>query len=231
MSLLDCGCGPGAITLDLAEAVSPGQVVGIDNQERQVDTARGHAAERGSSNVRFQVASIYELPFEATSFDAVFIHAVLEHLSELLKALIEVHRVLRVGGIVGIRHGDWDGMLSTPSRAILKRGMDLYERAWKEGGGDPRFGKHQKRLLREAGFSRIQASASYECADTPEAIRLWTEPFVGRLTKSTFVERVLEEGWADKKTLQEMAAAFQDIWQHPDAFLSMAWCEAVGWKE
>src|SRR5215467_1957963 len=63
MSLLDCGCGGGAITLDLAQIVAPGQVVGIDTDASQLELARTLAAERGATNVRFESASVYDLPF------------------------------------------------------------------------------------------------------------------------------------------------------------------------
>src|SRR5947209_19784679 len=62
MSLLDCGCGVGSITLDLAERVAPGQVVGVDLDEGQLAMARVEAERRGLANVRFEVASIYDLP-------------------------------------------------------------------------------------------------------------------------------------------------------------------------
>ena len=39
-------------------------------------------ARREALNVEFRTASVYELPFEDQSFDAVFSHALLEHLSD-----------------------------------------------------------------------------------------------------------------------------------------------------
>src|SRR5512142_1845750 len=84
MRLLDCGCGPGSITCGLAGIVAPGGVVGIDLYAKALDAAQS------VSNVRFQAASVYELPFPDGSFDAVFSHAVLEHLAEPLKALAEM---------------------------------------------------------------------------------------------------------------------------------------------
>jgi ubiquinone/menaquinone biosynthesis C-methylase UbiE len=50
MNVLDCGCGPGAISIGLAEAVGPnGQVTGIDFAESQIAIAQAHSA----SNLRF----------------------------------------------------------------------------------------------------------------------------------------------------------------------------------
>jgi len=47
MQVLDVGCGPGSITLGMAEVVAPGEVVGIDLQPTQIEQARALAVERG----------------------------------------------------------------------------------------------------------------------------------------------------------------------------------------
>ena len=99
MRLLDCGCGPGTITCDLAGIVAPAEVVGIDFDPKQVDTAVAHAAQEGVTNARFQTANVYALPFPDGSFDAVFSHALVDHLSEPLKAIKEMRRVRARGRI------------------------------------------------------------------------------------------------------------------------------------
>ena len=53
MSVLDVGCGPGSITIELAKAVSPGTVVGIDIDPAAVQLARKSAADAGVSNISF----------------------------------------------------------------------------------------------------------------------------------------------------------------------------------
>ncbi len=87
MHILDCGSGSGSITLDLACLVAPGQVVGIDIDESEVERARALAGERGANNVRFQTDNVYNLPFANTAFDVVFSNALFDHLSEPLVAL------------------------------------------------------------------------------------------------------------------------------------------------
>jgi ubiquinone/menaquinone biosynthesis C-methylase UbiE len=72
MKVLDCGCGPGAISVGIAEAVGPaGHVTGVDFGESQIEVAKA----RARPNLTFRVASIYELPFEDGTFDLVFSHA------------------------------------------------------------------------------------------------------------------------------------------------------------
>ena len=58
-NLLDCGIGPGTITVGLAETVAPGHVVGIDIEPIQIKRAEAYAAEFGITNIRFQVGSVY----------------------------------------------------------------------------------------------------------------------------------------------------------------------------
>jgi ubiquinone/menaquinone biosynthesis C-methylase UbiE len=90
MELLDCGCGEGTITLDLAELVVPGQVVGVDLAPGAIEQARQLANDRGVGNVRFEAGSVYALPFPDASFDAVFSHALFEHLTDKPQALREI---------------------------------------------------------------------------------------------------------------------------------------------
>ena len=52
--VLDVGCGPGTITVDLAARVPDGQVTGIDAADGVLDTARQEAQRRGQENVRFE---------------------------------------------------------------------------------------------------------------------------------------------------------------------------------
>lgn len=78
MSLLDCGCGPGTITLDFASIVAPGEVVGVDVEPSQLRFAWAQPADRETSNTRFSLADLYALPFSDSTFDAAFLHGVLE---------------------------------------------------------------------------------------------------------------------------------------------------------
>src|SRR5205085_4499604 len=72
MRLLDCGCGPGSITLDLAEVIAPEMAFGVDREPSQIALAHALAARRGMANARFGAADVYELPFPDASFDAAF---------------------------------------------------------------------------------------------------------------------------------------------------------------
>lgn len=160
MRALDVDRGPGSITLGLAEAVVPGEVIGIDFQRSQVTQAQVLSTGRMITNARFEIADAYLLPFPDGSFDAVFAHAVLWHLRELVQALRQMRRVLRPGGIAGIRECDWGGRIHSPTTPLLGKWYDLTVRIRQHNGGEPFRGRHGSRLLLEAGFARTEASVS-----------------------------------------------------------------------
>jgi SAM-dependent methyltransferase len=230
MSLLDCGCGPGTNTVSLAQAVAPGAVVGVDIGESQIELARSLAAGKGVSNVTFDVGDICALPFPDASFDAAFAHTVLQHLKDPLKALREIARVLKPGGLVGVREEDQGSLIIAPHDPLVNQWIHLYYRFWQYGGGDPFLARQHRRLLRECGFTRIRATASTECWADAEATESRGE-LIARLTlEPVFADQVIALGWADGATLEQMAAAIRTWGRHPDAFFAWVCCEAVGWK-
>src|SRR5215475_1585670 len=101
--ILDCGCGPGSITVGLAKWAPDGQTVGIDLGADQLDEARALARDLGIENITFRQADIFDLPFEDDSFDVVFSQTVLYHIPNTEKAIAEIKRVLRPGGLVALR--------------------------------------------------------------------------------------------------------------------------------
>jgi SAM-dependent methyltransferase len=228
MRLLDCGCGPGTITVGLAEIVAPGEVVGIDVDEAALEQAQ--TAQKDRANVHFEYGNLYSLPFPNSTFDAVFSHAVLEHLGEPANALSEMYRILKPGGVIGIRLPDWDGLLLAPPDPLLHQTFELVERFRKQNGGDMRRGKHLPSLLRQAGFTRVYTSASYECHGTVESTRSfisrWQIPGAGPVTE----EQWIRLGLADRETLERMRDAWKQWAESPDAFLARPFCEAVAWK-
>ena len=119
LSVLDCGCGPGSITLDIAQHIGDGQVVGVDYAESQIKVARAIAGVRQCKNARFHKSDVYSLSFEDQSFDCIFSHALFEHLADPVRALRELLRVLKPGGVIGVCSPDWEGfVLSPPSDAL-----------------------------------------------------------------------------------------------------------------
>src|SRR4051794_38187755 len=80
LRLLDVGCGPGTLTVDLARRVAPtGEVVGVDLSAAVVAEAAAHATSERVGNVTFQAGDFRALDLPEQSFDVVHAHQVLQH--------------------------------------------------------------------------------------------------------------------------------------------------------
>jgi SAM-dependent methyltransferase len=205
--VLDIGCGPGTITVDLAARVPDGQVTGIDAAQDVLATARQEADRRGQPNVRFETGDVYHLAFADGTFDVVHAHQVLQHLSDPVAALTEMRRVCRPGGLIAARDGDYGGMFWFPEDPELTEWQALYRNVARALGGEPDAGRRMLCWARAAGFAGAEASASSWCytgPDRPWWGTLWAE----RLTESPFGDRAVELGLATRQDLQRLARAW-----------------------
>src|SRR3712207_5076912 len=100
MRVIDCGCGQGSITVEIAGLVAPGAVIGIDLRAPDLAAGRQRGVERRLQNVSFVEASVYSVPAPDNTFDAAMAYQVLHHISDPLTALREIRRVLRPGGVL-----------------------------------------------------------------------------------------------------------------------------------
>src|SRR5260221_2873094 len=82
--VLDVGGGPGTITLDIAQRVAPGTVMGIDASADVIAQARADAA--GVDNVEFAVGDEFALDFPDAPSDVVHPHQVFQHLPDPVSA-------------------------------------------------------------------------------------------------------------------------------------------------
>lgn len=162
MAVLDCGCGPGTITCDIARVVSPGQVTGLDASAEQVRIAERQAAEGGHTNVAFREGNVYELPFPDGAFDAVFSHALLEHLSDPQRAAKEFFRVLKPGGMAGVCTPDWGAFIVSPVTAEVTAAFAAYTALQDRNGGDVKTGRRLPDYLDQAGFEQIRSQSRFE---------------------------------------------------------------------
>jgi ubiquinone/menaquinone biosynthesis C-methylase UbiE len=99
MRVLEVGPGNGTYTIASAKQVGPsGQIVAIDIEPKMIDRLEKKIIENGITNIKARVADIYDLPFEASSFDLAYMIAVINEIPDIPAALVEFHRVLKTGG-------------------------------------------------------------------------------------------------------------------------------------
>lgn len=103
--VLDVGCGAGTTACLIGKEYGA-RVYGIDISEVMVTRATQRAVREGLDLLKFQVLDVHKMPFEENWFDLVIVESVLTPLSgDKNKAMREMVRVLRPGGLVGINEG------------------------------------------------------------------------------------------------------------------------------
>jgi ubiquinone/menaquinone biosynthesis C-methylase UbiE len=225
MRVLDAGCGPGPITVDLAEVVTPGEVLGMDIASVQLERGRALAAERRARNVRFEQGDAYALPFPDASFDVVFASTLLQHLGEPARALREFRRVVRPGGLAAITDADWSTLTFEPPGPLLEQFAALVVRTLQHNGGSPSYAKAQRRLLLEAGFARADMYSRLLPYAPSEFLAIAT----GGLR--SFAGTIVAQGWADAAELEVIAARLREWSERPDAQYIIVVHRAIAWVD
>lgn len=205
MSVLDIGCGTGTITNDLAVAVAPGTVIGIDVATEVVAAA---AAESTTERVTYEVGDVMSLRFAAGTFDVVHAHQVLQHLREPVAALREMVRVATAGGIVTARDSDYGRFRWWPEDPRLDEWNRVYHGITTANGVEADAGRHLESWFRAAGLEELEVTSSEWRFVTDADRRWWGGTWADRVLHSSFAAHALEHGLADSDSLAGMAAAF-----------------------
>ena len=188
--LLDLGCGDGRHSRPTRHLKGV-SVVAVDLGEKETETAARSLQELDATDAAaggslkdagpWMVlrASVYGLPFAAASFDCVIISEVLEHLSDDRRALKEIARVLKPGGILA---------LSVPREGPEALCWALSAEYRKTAGGHLRIYRRAKlrKMVREAGC-RVTSS---HFAHGLHAPFWWLKCLVGPSKKNSLAVRL-----------------------------------------
>lgn len=130
--VLELGPGPGAFTVDAARRAGPqGRIIAVDIQPEMIARVEERVREAGLSNVETHVAGAYELPLESESVDCAFVVTVLPEIPDQNRALAELWRVLKPGGLLSITEEFIDPDYPFPFETIRRveaAGFELVQR-------------------------------------------------------------------------------------------------------
>jgi ubiquinone/menaquinone biosynthesis C-methylase UbiE len=147
-TIVDVGCGPGYLTVELSRAVGDaGQVIGVDPS---ADMRRAAASECQSfPNVRILDSTAAELPLDDASADRAASLQVFEYLGDIPGALVEIRRVLRPGGRLVVADMHWDSWMwhsDEPER------MATMMKAWDQHLADRCVPAKLPHMLQQVGY-------------------------------------------------------------------------------
>jgi len=227
LSLLDVGCGPGTITADLASRVAPGRVTAIEVTPSALSLARAEVGARGLDNVDFDVADVHALDLPDGAFDVVHAHQVLQHVADPVRALAEMRRVCRPGGVVAARDSDYAAFTWYPAMPALDEWLALYQRAARANGGEPDAGRRLLSWAQAAGFADVTATASVWCYASPADRRWWGGMWADRILHSDLARQAVRENLASEADLRRISQGWLDWAAAPDGWLLVPHGEIV----
>ncbi len=220
LDVLDIGCGPGSITADLAAYVTPGgSVRGVDREPAVVATAA--AVYTDVPGLSFATGDAYAIDLPDDAVDVVHAHQVLQHLTDPVRALREMRRVCRPGGVVAARDADYSAMTWWPPEPGLTAWLRTYRAVAHANGAEPDAGRRLLGWALAAGFTEVQPSASTWCYATPDARRWWSGLWSQRVTETAIATQAVSGGHATPAALEEMAAGWREWGAAPEGWFAV----------
>jgi len=182
--ILEAGCGIGAQTVILAKNNPDAQFVSIDLSQDSLHKATTAVTAENITNVTFQPADIFDLPFEPESFDHIFVCFVLEHLQEPADALAHLGRVLKKGGSITVIEGDHGSFYCYPESEEALMAVKCLIDIQAGLKGNSLIGRQLYPLLSKAGFKKITVSPRMVYVDSSKP------DLVEGFSKKTFIAMV-----------------------------------------
>ncbi|MGO9614382.1 MAG: methyltransferase domain-containing protein [Dissulfurispiraceae bacterium] len=159
-------------------------IISVDISEASIAQARERVETARISNVKFQQADIFHLPFKTSSFDHVFVCFVLEHLSSPLDVLVSLKKVIRPGGTITVIEGDHGSVYFYPDSNEARKAIECQIKLQKRAGGNALIGRELYPLLNKAGFHSVRVSPRMVYVDSSKPA------LVEGFTKKTFTAMI-----------------------------------------
>lgn len=221
-SLLDVGSGPGTITVEFAERLSPATVIGVDAAPAAVSAATAAAVETSpESTVTFLEADALALPFDDGDFDIVHTHQTLQHVSDPVGMLREMSRVTATDGVLAAREVDYAATTWFPLMEGLDLWLDVYRRVHRATSGEPDAARRLRAWAFEAGLVEPRFTASVWVFTEPDDREWWGGAWARRAVESDFARHALDGRHATRDELQSISQAWTTWAAHEHGWLTM----------
>jgi len=200
----DVGCGPAAMSVEIAKIVgSSGRVIGVEREDEALAAARRVVAESGAGNVELRQGTATATGVDPGSVDVVMMRHVLAHNGGDEQAIVDhLASLVRPGGAVYLVDVDLTGMRMLDSDPELDELVDRYADFHAARGNDPLVGLRLGQLLGGAGLEVVDFAGAYNIIQMPPGVRppLWAAR-----------DTMIAEGAATPEEIERWGAAFDRL--------------------
>lgn len=160
MSVLEVASGPGFYSEKLLELLPHGKLTCVEIEEEFVRYAKKYLDGKKTGSYQVEQGSVLELPYASEAFDFVIARLIFHHLSDPVRAINELIRVLKPGGKLVI--ADYDAKTAHMLSPIIPGSELVHEkaiRAHAARGGDAYVGRKLWRLMTDACLAGVELEA------------------------------------------------------------------------
>ena len=203
-------------------------MTGIDLGDEVIEKASSLIGER--KNLTFETGNVLDgLKYEDDSFDVVYTHQTLIHIPDPVKAIKEIRRVLKPGGVFASR--ECANVQLTPSTPELELFRKAMHEMMTNGGASGFHGGRMQEFVHEGGFNQektlIQGGATVFA--TKEEREWWADVNMGRYREDVG-RKCLELGIVDKDGIERIVKGMEK-WGKEEVGSWTAWqTEILAWK-
>ncbi len=200
----DVGCGPAAMSVEIADLVGPtGHVTGVEREQEALAAAAQMISASGLYNVDLLQGAATETGVEPGSVDVVMMRHVLAHNGGDEQRIVDhLATLVRPGGSVYLVDVDLTGMRTLDSDPGLEDLTERYASFHADRGNDPSVGLRLAKLLAAAGLEVTDFTGVYAIIEMPIGMRppLWAAR-----------DAMLAQGSATTADVERWGAAFDRL--------------------
>ncbi|ELR72011.1 Methyltransferase type 11 [Fulvivirga imtechensis AK7] len=229
--ILEAGCGVGAQTQIISHKNPGSNFISVDLSEKSLAQASQVIREMNINNVEFQLADVFDLPFNDNTFDHIFVCFLLEHVSKPELALQELKRVLKAEGTITVIEGDHGSTYFYPDSKTARKAIQAQVTLQKQNGGNAYIGRQLYPMLSDAGFSNVAVSPRQVYVDDSKP------EMVDRFIKNTFTAMIkgIKDEALSKRIISrdEIEGGIRDLYKTTEGGGTFCYTffKAIGYKE
>jgi ubiquinone/menaquinone biosynthesis C-methylase UbiE len=217
--VLEAGFGVGAQTIIIARKNPGARIISIDISEASLAEAKNKIEAAGITNVTFRQGDIFNLSFQAGSFDHVLVCFVLEHLADPIGGLTTLKKFLKPGAKITVIEGDHGSVYFYPDSREAHMAIDCQIKLQAEAGGNAQIGRELYPLLNKSGYENIRVSPRMVYVDRskPELVEGFTKKTFTAMIEGVR-ESALRRGIIGQKTFDKGIRDLYRTTEHDGVF-------------
>ena len=215
--ILDLGCGPGYVSLEILNYVrSNVELTSVDISEKFLNYLNNQVKELNYKSLKFKThkSNIEQLDLEDKNYETAVCRWLMIFVQDPKMAIERIHRhLVPEAEFVIQEYVSYDSMDLVPGFTAMKPVVDAIFKSWKDQGGDPNRGKYLPNLLEESGFRVTHLEPVAKFARPHDPLWQWPDSFY-----KSFLPKLQKSNYLTPKQVTDFFIEWEVAKETPGAF-------------